>query len=294
MRLPSLSGLRAFDALGRTGSLRAASEELGVSPTVLSRHVRNLQLELKVPLVSASGRGLSLTAAGQAFHAQVGRAFDILRRANQDIRPTARRSLTIWSIPGIANRRLLPHLPLLQAELLDFEIDLYPTVSRPNLVRGDADAEVICTNALEISSDLKAELIAHPRVHAIASPAFRDQHGPVASPADFLRLPLIHEASTLYWEHWFEFCGIVDPPTLRGPRLWHADLAIEAARLGQGVALANSLLVAEDLASGSLVDLSPVEVRLGGYYFITPTRRLRDPEIVVLRRWLKEALQSHA
>ena len=153
---------------------------------------------------------------------------------------------------------------------------------------------MICTNGLETSAELRAELIAHPRVHAVASPAFKARNAHLTTPADFLAAPLIHEASTLYWEQWFEFCGIVDPPILRGPRLWHADLAIEAARLGQGVALANSLLVADDLASGRLVDISPVEVRLGGYYFITPARRWRDPEIIVLRRWVKEALQGGA
>jgi DNA-binding transcriptional LysR family regulator len=292
MRLPSLSGLRAFEALGRTGSLKAASEELGVSPTVLSRHVRNLQFELKVQLTAPHGRGLRLTSAGEAFHAQIGRAFDTIRRANQEIRPTARRALRLWSIPGIANRCLLPRLPLLQSELGDFEIDLYPTIARPNLIRGDADAEVICTNGLETTADVKAELIAHPQVHAVVSPAFKARHPQLKTPADFLDAALIHEASTLYWEQWFEFCGIVDPPVLRGPRLWHADLAIEAARLGQGVALANSLLVADDLASGRLLDISPVEVRLGGYYFITPARRWRDAEIIVLRRWVKEALQG--
>ncbi|WP_163893179.1 helix-turn-helix domain-containing protein, partial [Proteus mirabilis] len=70
MRLPSLNALRAFEAVGRTGSIKAASDELAVSPTVVSRHIRNLQLDLNVALVEAHGRGLLLTAAGEAFHAQ--------------------------------------------------------------------------------------------------------------------------------------------------------------------------------------------------------------------------------
>lgn len=292
MRLPSLTGLRAFEALGRAGSMRAASEELGVSPTVVSRHVRNLQIELSVTLVVPCGRGLALTPAGHAFQAQIGRAFDIMRRANEDVRPNVRRALKIWSIPGIAYRCLIPRLPLLQQELPGFEIELFPTVSRPDFARGDADAEVICTNTLEIAAGARAELVAHPRVHAVASPSFKSSHPRIREPADFLAVPLIHEYSTHYWEQWFEYSGIVGPSSLRGPRLWHADLAIEAARLGQGVALANSLLVANDLESRRLVDLSPLEVRLGGYYFVTHGQRWRDPEIMVLRRWLKDALQA--
>jgi LysR family transcriptional regulator, glycine cleavage system transcriptional activator len=294
MRLPSLNAMRAFEAFARTGSIKAASEELAVSPTVVSRHLRNLQLDLDVTLVGQNGRGLLLTSAGEAFHSQLHRAFDIMRRANDDIRPASRRSLTIWCIPGIANQRLLAGLPLLQSRLGNYEIVLQPTLSRPDLPRGEADAEVICINGLEATAEVRTELIAHPPVHAVASPSFRSRFPAVREAADFLKLPLIHEASTLYWEQWLEYSGVTDFPMLRGPRLWHAHLTIEAARLGQGVALANTLLVENDFASSRLVDLSPHPVSLGGYYFLAAAKRWGDPELVVLRRWLKEMLRSYA
>jgi len=292
MRLPSLNALRAFEAFARTGSIKAASDELAVSPTVVSRHLRNLQLDLGVVLVEPHGRGLLLTQAGEAFNVQIRRAFDIMRRANDDIRPASRRTLTIWCIPGIANQRLLARLPQLQSRLgHNFEIVLQPTTTRPDLVRGEADAEVICINGLEANPGVRTELIAHPPVHAVASPAFCARFPEVKHASDFLSLPLLHEASTLYWEQWLEYSGVADFPILRGPRLWHAHLTIEAARLGQGVALANTLLVEQDLAAGTLVDLSPNAVRLGGYYFLAAANRWADPELVVLRRWLKEMLQ---
>ena len=290
MRLPSLNAMRAFEAFARTGSVKAASDELAVSPTVISRHLRNLQLDLNVTLVEPQGRGLNLTSAGEAYHSQIRRAFDIMRQANSDIRQASRRSLTLWCIPGIANQRLLARLPELQARLGNCEIILQPTLSRPNLARGEADAEVICINGLEAPPDVRMELIAHPPVHAVASPSFRSRYPDIREAADFLKLPLIHEASTLYWEQWLEYSGVTDLPILRGPRLWHAHLTIEAARLGQGVALANTLLVEDDLASGRLVDLSPHSVRLGGYYFLAATKRWGDGDLIVLRRWLKETI----
>ncbi len=291
MRLPSLNAMRAFEAFARTGSIKAASDELAVSPTVVSRHLRNLQLDLEVVLVEPHGRGLLLTQAGEAYNVQIRRAFDIMRRANDDIRPASRRTLTIWCIPGIAHQRLLARLPQLQSRLgHNFEIMLQPTTERPDLVRGEADAEVICINGLEASTGVRTELIAHPPVHAVASPSFRARFPEIRCAADFLNLPLLHEASTLYWEQWLEYSGVTDFPILRGPRLWHAHLTIEAARLGQGVALANTLLIEHDLAAGTLVDLSQ-PVRLGGYYFLAAAKRWADPELVVLRRWLKDMLQ---
>ena len=47
-------------------------------------------------------------------------------------------------------------------------------------------------------------------------------------------------------------------------------LAIEAARLGQGVALANEMLVEDDLSTGALVEVVPSDLRLCGYYLSLP------------------------
>lgn len=289
-RLPSLNAMRAFEALGRTGSVRAAAEELHVSPTVVSRHVQNLSAELGLPLVEPRGRGLALTEAGRTFHATLGRAFDLLRRAVEEARPGRRESLVIWCTPGIANRRLLPLLPDLQERLRQVEVVLQPTLSRPDFDRDEADAEIVYLPSFAPTPRCTGERLASPAVHAVASPAFRARYE-VTDVADLAGLPLLHEESSAQWEAWFREQGLAAVPPLRGPRLWHAHLAIEAARLGQGVALANSLLVEDDLASGRLVDMVPSDVVLGGYYLVGPTSHWRDPSLVALRTWLRTVLQ---
>jgi DNA-binding transcriptional LysR family regulator len=77
---------------------------------------------------------------------------------------------------------------------------------------------------------------------------------------------------------------------LRGQRLWHAHLAIEAARLGQGVALANDVLVEDDLRSGALVEVIPSAVYMETYQLVALKERWDDPAIAALRDWLKELL----
>lgn len=292
MRLPSLKALRAFEAVGRTGSIRTAGEELAVSPTVISRHIQNLESELGVELFEKQGRSLLLTTVGDAFFAQVRRAFDILRQANDDIRPTGERILNIWCIPGIASRRIIPKLPELQSQLNGCEIVLQPTLSRPDYSQSEADAEIVYLDSAEVGDELKGELLAHPRVLAVGSPAFCARFSVHGDAREFLQLPLIHEESTKQWERWLRLSGVDDVPILRGPRLWHAHLAIEAARLGQGVALANTLLVEEDLAAGRLIQIGASDVRLGGYYFIATARRWDDPPLIFLRQWLKDILRT--
>src|ERR1700754_1064897 len=116
-RLPPLVALRAFDAVGRRQSIRMAGDELAVSHTVVSRHLRNLEDWLGVKLIEARGRGVVLTAEGTRYHEKIGRAFEAIARATADLRPAAQRKLIIWCFPGLANRRLLVHLPELEALL---------------------------------------------------------------------------------------------------------------------------------------------------------------------------------
>lgn len=291
-RLPSLIALRAFDAVGRMGSVRAAGEELHVSPTVISRHLHNLEQELGLVLVVAKGRGLALTPAGEAFYTRLRRGFDLLRQAVEEARPAPRGSLNIWCVPGIAQRRFLPRLPALQSELAELEIQLQPTLTRPDFARGEADAEIVYLAEEPTLPALRAELLAMPVVFPVASPALLARYPSIRTLADLLTLPLLHEESTLQWEQWLTMAGLCDMPALKGPRLWHAHLTIEAARLGQGIALTNRLLAEDDLISGKLVEIPGPAVKMGAYYLITPAAMARDPALAKLRRWLKRSLEA--
>ena len=124
--------------------------------------------------------------------------------------------------------------------------------------RGEADAEVVYLESAESTDRVRAELLARPRVFPVASPTFMARYARVETTPDLLRLPLIHEDSTDQWAQWLTLAGLPVVPSLNGPRLWHAHLAIEAARLGQGVALANEMLVEDDLKSGALIELVPL------------------------------------
>jgi LysR family transcriptional regulator, glycine cleavage system transcriptional activator len=290
LRLPPLIALRAFEAVGRTGSVRAAGDELAVSHTVVSRHLQNLQRSLGVTLVRSEGRGVTLTEAGLTFHAQISQAFDIIARATLSVRPAARPTLNIWCIPGIANRLLLSRLPELTGPPRNWDVNLQPTLSHPDLARGEADAEIVYAEMIDSRGALMAEALVRPRVFPVASPAYLARYPAIAGLADLSKIALIHEESTEQWERWFELAGVSDLPPLRGQRLWHAHLAIEAARLGQGVALANDVLVADDLRSGALIEVIPSSVHMETYQLVTLRERWDDPAIVALRDWLKRVL----
>jgi DNA-binding transcriptional LysR family regulator len=243
-----------------------------------------------VALVRAEGRGIALTSAGQLFHAQVTQAFDIIARATTMIRPAARPTLNIWCIPGIANRRLLSRLPELTGPPRNWDINLQPTLSHPDLLRGEADAEIVYAGAIDGKGALMAEALVRPRVFPVASPAYLARYPAIKSLSDLAKASLIHEESTEQWERWFALAGHVEPVPLRGQRLWHAHLAIEAARYGQGVAIANEVLVDDDLRSGALVEVMPSSIYMESYQLVALKERWDDAAISALRLWLKKVL----
>ena len=77
-KLPPLVMLRAFEAAGRTGSMRRAAEDIGVSHTVISRHVKNLEYWIGRKLVRSGPRGVELTTEGEVLLAATSRAIGII------------------------------------------------------------------------------------------------------------------------------------------------------------------------------------------------------------------------
>lgn len=268
--------------------MRAAGEELGVSHTVVSRHVRNLEDRLQARLVAPLGRGLVLTGEGRRFHTEIVRAFGIIEKATVELAREKRKSLEVWCTPGVANRRLLPRLAVLSTCLSDWEIVLRPTLSRPNLEHGEADAEIIYLAQPDSRVGRRVDLLARPRVFPVASPSFCARFGGVTALADLVSLPLIHEDSTEQWRQWFSAAGYMPTDTLHGSHLWHAHLATEAARLGQGVALTNEILTADEIHSGALVEIVPSNVTLGAYYLVSLAEHDHNAALSALKQWLAD------
>jgi len=285
-QLPPLIALRAFECLGRTGSVRGAGKELGVSYTAISRHVRHLETHLGVRLVIKSGRGLALTEEGRQFHAKVAQAFAIITRATLALKPRAKAEVRIWSAPGPANRLLLSWLPDLEERLPGAEVLLQPTLARPDFAKGEADAEIAFAISPEPQPGIRSEVIAEPRVFPVASQVFKSQHPELKNVEDLATAALIHEESTAQWAHWLELAGLRNVPPLRGACLWHAHLAIEAARLGQGIALANDVLISLEIDSGALTELFSTNIHLGAYYFNAPEKTWDTATVGTLREWV--------
>jgi DNA-binding transcriptional LysR family regulator len=100
------ASLRAFDETARHGSIRKASEVLGVAPSSVSRHIAILERQIGTALLHRRARGVELTHAGTLV-AEFARAvlmeYDTLRADLDDLRGTQRRLLRLALVESVAH-----------------------------------------------------------------------------------------------------------------------------------------------------------------------------------------------
>jgi LysR family glycine cleavage system transcriptional activator len=136
---------------------------------------------------------------------------------------------------------------------------------------------------------LKMQELARPPIMIVTSPELAARLAPMQGPQDLLQAPLLHEEHVEQWRAWLQLNGVDTKGKLNGPLLWHAHLAIAAARQGRGLALASHYLVARDLARGDLVELAVPQTRpvaIGSYYMVARADRWNNPSLAQLRQFL--------
>lgn len=298
--LPPFAALRAFEVVGRVGGIRRAGQVLGIDHTVVSRHLRTLEDWLGLSLFERGGGRLVLTEAGRAYHARVSATVHDLLSATRDIMASgASEGLRVWAVPGFATQWLSDQLADFERSKPGFGVELRPTDACANLVRFEADADIRFYGddwpPPPGGPGLQTLELARPPLMVVASPALAAKLT-IGAPDELLAAPLLHEEHHEQWRAWLEANGVrTDARALPGPLLWHAHLAIAAARQGRGLALANRYLVGRDLETGALVEVAIPGARpvtIGSYWFVARADRWSAPAMARLRNFLRQRARA--
>lgn len=246
-KLPSLNALRAFEAAGRKLSFRAAADELCVTQGAVAQQVRALEEHLGVTLFQRLSRGLVLTSQGAVYLVDIGRAFDVMGEATEQLLSSPE-AVTISVPPSFATKLLIPRLAELNAAFPGVELRTVATESLADFDRDQVDIAVRISKEsfpdnLQVITLFRQELIAVASPHLIAT-----RELPFTLDA-LQALPLLHDSH----QHWPVFIGIQGK--LPGAVFNQTTLALDAALAGQGVALACRAFVLADLKAGRLVQL---------------------------------------
>ena len=81
--MDNLRGMVVFATVVARGSMAAAAEALGMSPSAVSQQIRKLEAQAQVSLLHRTTRRLTLTEAGEAFYRSCAQMLAIAEEAEQ-------------------------------------------------------------------------------------------------------------------------------------------------------------------------------------------------------------------
>ncbi len=291
-----LNALRAFEASARHRSFSAAAAELNVTPAAVGQLVRSLEDAIGTPLFIRSSSGAArLVATDIALRAlpDIRAGLDRLGDGMARLREHAERSLlTVTVSPAFAAKWLLPRFDRFQAVSPATDVRLETHLKPVDFVTAKIDIGVRYGSG--IWPGLIAEKLMAEEVFPVASPALLQRQPALNAPADLARVTLLHDLSMQAdegfptWDKWLRKAGDTSINAARGLQINNSAAVLQAAIEGQGVALARSVMVHDDLASGRLVRLFP-QIRLDSelaYYVVYRTECAERPGLRAFRDWL--------
>jgi len=299
-RLPSLNAMRAFEAAARHLSLTKAAQELHVTPAAVSHQIKALEADLGVPLLRRVKGAFVLTETAQTALPVLQAGFDQIAEAARRLRADeTRHFLTISVGPTFATTWLVRRLGAFKAAFPEIDVRLQTTDTAAEFERDGVDIGIRYGTGQY--PGLEAVRLFDEEIYPVCSPRLLDQGPPLDSPAALVGHTLLHvewsltsaKSETLDWQMWLRAAGVDDVDADRGPRFSHANLALQAAMAGQGLALGSESLARDDLAAGRLI--CPFDVVLPmnfAYYLVYPEITAERPKVANFRDWILEEISA--
>jgi len=291
MRLPSLSGLRAFEAAARHLSFKAAADELSLTPTAVSHRIRRLEEELGCELFHRRPRAVTLSDAGAVLLPDVRDAFQRLQRATGKLKQAEDKGvLTISTVPSFAVKWLVPRLGDFQREHPEIDARIATNLDLCNF--RDDGVDLAIRFGLGSWPGLRADLLMREEIFPVAAPSLLAGDRPLRDPSDLARHTLLHISRYPdYWHRWLSMTGLEGLEPAGNLMFDDSSTALQAAINGLGVALGWHALTDADVAAGRLVD--PFHLPLPqatAFYVVAPLASQDQPAVAAFRDWiLKQA-----
>jgi LysR family glycine cleavage system transcriptional activator len=283
-RLPPMQALRAFEAAARMRSLTRAAESLHLTHGAISHQIKSLEADFGVRLVERAGRGIRLTDEGERFATRVRAVLADLGDAVREVIELANpRQLRVSVMPSFAARWLLPRIGRFFAAHPDIDLDVSANNALADFRRDDIDIAI--RHGLGDWPGLISEYVLDDFYFPVCSPRLANGRLP-ARPAELAHHTLLRSEGDL-WKPWFEAAGLDWPEPSRGPMFSDSSHTMQAAIEGQGIALARTSLLGNDVHNGVLIRLFDIVIPSPRKYFLVYPPRLADsPKLAPFRQWL--------
>lgn len=296
--IPSLYALRAFEAVSRHLSYKAAADELNVTPAAVKQLVVKLEAAIGKKLVERVGHRLVLTPGGHAGQSDITLAMRHISESVMKMRRPERSARLIVTVEAsIAATWLVPRLENFRTACPGIDVLIDSSQHVVDLTREDVDVAI--RYGVPTETGLVAKRLFQDLVLPACSPGLADGPPRLDSLEGLQDVPLIHwDLSHLPWalntRRWFDWGAWLTRRRLRaadaskGLRFSDYGLAVQAAISGQGLLLAGWPALQDPLEAGLLVCPFPehIEETDIGFDVVTTEAALRKVEVTAFIDWL--------
>ena len=292
------------EAAARHLSFKMAAAELCVTPTAISHQIKLLEGYCGRTLFRRRPRPLKLTTAGVQLFPVIRDGFQTFADVLATVRPGATGGrLRITATNAFAARWLVPRLPNWRAAHPRLKLDILGTDAVLDLAAGEADIAIRYArrpppdgnHCIELTRDI---------FRVVASPKLVGDQGKPLSPAEMANFPLIEiewpstEPDPPNWQRWQTMARrrlkrVPDLARLQSLAFREELHAIEAAISGQGIAICSDVLVAPELASGALMQVSKLTLPGYGFYLVYRSGHPKRASISAFSAWVRSMQNSN-
>ena len=282
-----LNALRAFEAAARHLNLTRAADELCVTQAAVSHQVKALEAHVGRPLFRRAARGLVLTDEGERLAPVLREAFARIEAALAALTDQGPAEvLTVGVVGTFAVGFLLERLTDFRALHPRIELRMLTNNNKLDLAAESLDCAIRFGDGAWARET--AELLLPAPLTPLCSPAMAAR---LKAPADLARQVLLRSYRAGDWPAWLAAAGLagISP---RGPLFDASALMVQAAMVGEGVALAPAAMFGRELRQGRLVQPFAIEVDVGGYWLSRLVSREPTPALQLFQAWLLDQCRA--
>jgi DNA-binding transcriptional LysR family regulator len=284
--LPPVINLQAFEAVARRRSFALAAAELHLTASAISHQVARLESHLGVRLFERSAHGVRISVAGEMYLSRIGGALSAMAAATEDLRQGVSNSLYVHSAPSIASLWLMSRLHTFAQAYPDISLNLSAAHTPSDFELGQADIDL--RYGVPNWPGLVVEPLFEERVVPLASPAFIQEHR-LKRPEHLLAVKLIQSnVSVIQWSDWFAAFTDKRAPDRYTVRFDRAQMSLDAATQGLGVALESATIAGRHIAERKLRPVFGLDkaVKVKAHFAVYPARHAKRPPVEAFLAWV--------
>jgi DNA-binding transcriptional LysR family regulator len=290
MSILPLNALRAFEAVARLGSFKAAADSLFVTQSAISHHVYNVEKWLGKPLFLREGNRTRLLADGSELARSLSVSFYEIETACRRARGSEPSSaLVIAAIPSVAMCWLIPRLSRFRADHPEIQIRIVYAMHGRDINFDDVHVAFVFAPEAPQIVGIQSEFFLSGDSSPVCSPTLLQRLGlSKLSARDIVKLGLLHDGETAGWKIWLNRMGEGTDDIIPGATFEDFNLLRAAVLSGQGVALSPLAMVEPDLQSANLIQLSEKTISYGSDYYLLSTTNASEllaKQTKVFREW---------